>query len=210
MDTQVSLYTIIVQVIIIVFSVVIHEVAHGYAAYREGDLTAYYQGRLTLNPLKHLELFGSFILPVLLFSFGLPVIAWAKPVPYNPYNFKNKKSGTIKVALAGVACNISIAFLFGILSQVLLMNGLLTPNLSSIINITIIINIILTIFNLIPIPPLDGSKVLGEILPESFLAKIAQYERYSLIFLFVFIMFFWQLVYPVVSFIFIKSTTFLL
>src|SRR5687767_11391513 len=110
----------IFQLVILLFSVIIHELAHGYVADSLGDPTARYQGRLTLNPLPHLDLFGSVILPLLLFVSMSPVlVGWAKPVPINPYNFRDQKWGTLKVSLAGPLTNIGLALVFGILARFL-------------------------------------------------------------------------------------------
>src|SRR5574343_425811 len=110
----------IFSLIVLLFSVIIHELAHGYVASSLGDPTAKYEGRLTLNPLKHLDPFGSIILPLLLFIAGSPVLfGWAKPVPVNPYNFRDKKWGEIKVSIAGPLSNISLAIVFGLILRFL-------------------------------------------------------------------------------------------
>lgn len=159
----------IFSLVVLLFSVMIHELAHGYVAYSLGDPTAKYEGRLTLNPLKHLDPFGSIILPLLLFIAGSPFLfGWAKPVPVNPYNFTDKKYGDIKVAVAGPASNFLLAIFFGLIlrfvpNEIFLMNQGLQIAFSYIIAI----NIWLAVFNLIPIPPLDGSWVLFSFLPES-------------------------------------------
>src|SRR3989344_934990 len=105
----------IFSIIILIFSVVIHEVSHGYAAYLQGDNTARFQGRLTLNPFKHLEWFGSFILPAMSYLFGGFIIGWAKPVPFNPYNLRNQRWGEAIVAFAGPLSNFCIALILGLL-----------------------------------------------------------------------------------------------
>src|SRR6266700_2105771 len=111
MDITITIFSLIV----LLFSVIIHELAHGYVAYSLGDPTAKYQGRLTLNPISHLDLFGSILLPLLLFLAQSPVlVGWAKPVPINPYNFTDQKWGTLKVALAGPLTNIALALVFGL------------------------------------------------------------------------------------------------
>jgi Zn-dependent protease len=158
----------IFSLIILLFSVMIHELAHGYVAYSLGDPTAKYEGRLTLNPLKHLDPFGSIILPLLLFIAGSPFLfGWAKPVPVNPYNFTDKKYGEIKVSVAGPASNLLLAIFFGLIlrfvpSEIILMNQGLQIAFSYIVAI----NIWLAVFNLIPIPPLDGSWILFSFLPD--------------------------------------------
>ena len=145
--------------IIIIFSAVIHEYAHAWVAYQEGDPTAKYSGRLTLNPLPHIDLWGTVIIPLfLLFSFG-GFIGWAKPVPFNPYNLKDQKYGIAKVAIAGPLANFSIALLFGIFLR---FTSILTLPLSLIVYI----NIFLGLFNLLPFPPLDGSKLAMVFFPE--------------------------------------------
>jgi Zn-dependent protease len=155
--------------VVLLFSVIIHELAHGYVAYSLGDPTAKYAGRLTLNPIKHLDPFGSVILPlifVLISSLpgGQPFIfGWAKPVPINPYNFKDQKWGTLKVSIAGPLSNFAVALVFG-----LLIRFFYSPQLAPIMelfSIIVYLNILLGIFNLIPIPPLDGSWILFRFLP---------------------------------------------
>ncbi len=154
----------IFTVAILVMSVVIHEVSHGFAALREGDETAKYAGRLTLNPLRHLDLFGSFIVPLILtvLHTGFP-FGWAKPVPYNENNLRDKRWGTLRVAAAGIIANFSIAIIFGIIVRLAIAFGLIIDPASPILHIMsliVLVNIGLGVFNLIPIPPLDGSKIL--------------------------------------------------
>ena len=144
---------------ILLMSIVIHEVSHGYAALWLGDPTAKLQGRLTLNPLKHLDMVGSIIVPFLAFFLAGFVIGWAKPVPYNPYNFqKMHKYGDAIVAAAGPAVNIFLALIFSILIRIS-DPSIFTASFMDISAFVVIINIILAFFNLIPIPPLDGSKI---------------------------------------------------
>ena len=163
MDIIITIFSLLV----LLFSVIIHELAHGYVAYSLGDPTAKYEGRLTLNPLKHLDPFGSFILPLLLFISGSPFLfGWAKPVPINPYNFTDKKYGDIKVSIAGPASNFLLALFFGIIlrfipDEILFNNFGIGIALGYIVSI----NIWLALFNLIPVPPLDGSWILFSLLP---------------------------------------------
>ena len=176
--------------IVLLFSVIIHELAHGYVANSLGDPTAKYAGRLTLNPLKHLDPFGSVILPLLflLISFlpgGQPFIfGWAKPVPINPYNFKDQKWGTLKVSIAGPLSNFAVAIVFG-----LFIRFFDYPALSPLIQlfaVIVFLNILLGLFNLIPIPPLDGSWILFRFLPagaEKARIFLQQYGLFILIFL---------------------------
>ena len=179
-------------------SVVVHEVSHGYAAYFQGDNTAKYAGRLTLNPLKHLEWFGSFILPVISYFLGGFIIGWAKPVPFNPYNLRNQKWGEAIVAIAGPAANISLALFFGLLLRFGAF-ATLDPAFVTIIGTIVFINLILATFNLVPIPPLDGSKIIFSFLPYSWQRVRPFFERYGFIVLLFFIFFLWQFMLPIVS-----------
>lgn len=151
-------------VAVIIFSAIIHEVMHGYAADRLGDPTARYAGRLTLNPIPHIDPIGSILLPLVLVLSGSPIFfGWAKPVPYNPYNLRPGRFSEAIVAGAGPASNLIIAAVFGILVRVLGPNSLL----AEFFFLIVVVNVMLCIFNLIPIPPLDGSKVLEALLPRS-------------------------------------------
>lgn len=155
------------QILVLLYSVTIHELSHGLAANSMGDDTARSLGRLTLNPLKHLDLFGSIILPFLLALTGLPAFGYAKPVPYNPLNLSDRKWGPAKVALAGPLSNIILAVLFSILAR--LSAGLLSSELAvSLFSLIVYMNIVLAVFNLFPIPPLDGHWILFSLLPARF------------------------------------------
>lgn len=184
-------------------SVVIHEVSHGFMAERFGDKTARMAGRLTLNPLNHLDLFGSILLPALLYITSGFVFGWAKPVPYNPDNLSNKRWGTMWVALAGVLANLLVALFFGLIIRFAPMLGVELPGSFYFITSSIVlVNLALMIFNLVPIPPLDGSKVLFSLLPGSFYRVTSFIEQYSLPLLLVFILFFSDILYPVLSLLF--------
>ncbi len=192
------------SIVVLIISVVAHEVSHGYAAYLQGDNTAYYQGRLTLNPFKHLEWFGSFILPVISYFFGGFIIGWAKPVPYNPYNLRNQRWGEALVALAGPATNLLIALIFGFflryaVSAPQVFTQATLTSLGTILSTIVFINLILATFNLVPIPPLDGSKILFSILPGNLQFLRSSYERYGFIILLAFIFFLWQFMLPIVT-----------
>lgn len=189
---------IVFQIIILIFSVVIHEVSHGFMAHFLGDNTAKYQGRLNLNPFNHLELFGSFILPVVTYLSGGIVIGWAKPVPFNPYNLRDQKWGEAKVALAGPLSNLFIALVFGLLIRfgVAMQFGTDFVYVSSVI---VLINLVLATFNMVPIPPLDGSKILFSLLPYNMNYVREFLERNSLYLMLVFIFFLWKFIYPLVG-----------
>lgn len=187
------------QLLVLIYSVVIHEVSHGLMADSLGDPTAKNLGRLTLNPLKHLDMFGSVILPLLLFLARAPfIIGYAKPVPYDPTQLKDQKYGPAKVALAGPASNIVLALIFGLSLRLMpdVFTSSLIPELFSFI---ILLNLVLAIFNLFPIPPLDGHWLLMTFLPARFNAVKVFLYRYSLPLLFVFIIFIFPLIFPLVS-----------
>ncbi|MBI4085543.1 MAG: site-2 protease family protein [Candidatus Liptonbacteria bacterium] len=205
-----SFLILIFQLAVLIFSVMIHEISHGYVAENLGDPTARNEGRLTLNPLKHLDPFGSVILPLILsipIFFGQPsiIFGWAKPVPYNPAYLKNPKSGAAKIAAAGPISNLVLAAIFGILIRFFPhMNYAGADTIALFFGFIVYINILLAIFNLMPIPPLDGSKVLFSLLPptESSARLVFFLERYGLILLLMFIFFGFGLIIPLVDFIY--------
>jgi len=189
----------IFQIAILIMSVVIHEVSHGYAASFLGDQTAKYQGRLTLNPLKHLDFVGSFLVPSMAYFLGGFIFGWAKPVPYNPYNLKPGRWSEAIVAAAGPASNIALALIFGLLLRI----GVATsPAFIQITSVIVFINILLAIFNLMPIPPLDGSKLLFAAFPDKLYQLRGFFERYGLILVLFFIFFLWQFIFPVIILLF--------
>ncbi|MDP2930710.1 MAG: site-2 protease family protein [bacterium] len=176
----------IFSLIVMLFSLVLHEISHGWAALMLGDNTAKEQGRLSINPLVHLDIIGSVIVPLFLFLSGSPVLfGWAKPVPVNPYNFRDQKWGILKVSLAGPAANFLIALFF--VGLVRLIN--VPANVLDLWRNIIAINLMWGFFNLVPIPPLDGSSILFSLLPEK-LSWVKDFlQKYGLILL-VFFMFF--------------------
>ena len=187
---------------IIIMSVVVHEVAHGFVALKFGDKTALYAGRLTLNPIKHLDLYGSIIIPFFLVLVQSPFFfGWAKPVPYNPLNLTNKRWGTVAVASAGIVANLFLALFFGMAIR-FGVGSVASLELISFLSSIVGINIGLAIFNLVPIPPLDGSKILFSLLPSRFYKFIEFMEQYSLILILIFIMFFTQYLFPLFQFLF--------
>jgi len=218
----------IFSIFALIMSAVFHEVAHGLAAYKLGDDTAKNMGRLTFNPLKHLDPFGSVLLPVLLIISGFKfVIGWAKPVPYNPYNLRDNKFGDLKVALAGPGANFLLALFFGLLARFLPISQSIKISLvinnndfllsqmhgSLIISVFVLsfiicyINLFLMIFNLIPIPPLDGSKVLINLLPYGWREKYYKLEQYGMFIIIFLLMFgFFSIVSPIVSIMFYLIT----
>lgn len=161
---------ILLVLIILILSVIIHEMAHGYAALAQGDPTAKYAGRLNFNPMVHLDPIGSFVVPFMLFIVGtftggaVPIIGWAKPVPINPYNFKDQKWGEAKVAWAGPASNFVLAILFALVIR--FGSDFLSNDMTAPLALVIFINLLLGLFNLIPIPPLDGSKIFFALFPQ--------------------------------------------
>ena len=189
----------IFQIAILIMSVVIHEVAHGFAARFYGDHTAEYEGRLTLNPVKHIDPVGSVLVPLLSYMFGGFVFGWAKPVPYNPYNLKPGRWPEAFVALAGPLSNISLAVIFSIIFRLIPEP---TAGFALITTSIIYVNILLAVFNLMPIPPLDGSKLLFAVFPEKIYQFRNFFERYGLILVLVFIFFIWQLIAPVIGVLF--------
>lgn len=184
-------------IVVLILSIVIHELAHGYAALAQGDPTAKYAGRLTMNPIKHLDLMGSFIVPFLLYIFSVGVIlGWAKPVPYNPYNLRNQRWGEALVSAAGPASNLIVALIFGLLIR--FGSGFLSEDAVLLAGLIVIINIIIAIFNLIPIPPLDGSKILFDLLPRSVKVSEARMfmERYGLFIVLGVVLFLGEIIFP--------------
>src|SRR3990167_8615499 len=149
------------SIVILLFSVIIHEVMHGIIALKFGDRTAEDAGRLTLNPLPHIDLIGSILLPALLFFSGSRfLIGWAKPVPVNPLNFDNLRKGELFVSMAGVLANFGLAAIFTLLYHLLAGSFGPTDVIIQVLQFAVVMNLSLGIFNLVPIPPLDGSKVL--------------------------------------------------
>jgi Zn-dependent protease len=173
-----------------------------------GDPTAKYQGRLTLNPISHLDPIGSILVPLLGYFAGGFIIGWAKPVPFNPYNLRSAKWGEALVAIAGPLSNICLALIFGLLVRFYGQYGLASESFLGLTSFVVLINITLAIFNLMPIPPLDGSKILFALLPYRWLAVREWFERYGLVLVFVFIFFIWQFMSPIIGRLFTLFTGF--
>jgi Zn-dependent protease len=190
----------IFSLIVLILSATVHEYMHGFAANQLGDATAKNAGRLTLNPIKHLELFGSVLLPLFLILSGSHFLfGWAKPVPYNPNNLSDRKYGDAKVAAAGPLANLVMAILFSIVFRFVNPASMFSYLVSEII----LINLILMIFNLVPIPPLDGSKILACFLPSNLRMKLLYMDaRLSMILVFVFVFFGFSFISPIIYWLF--------
>ena len=196
----------VISVVVLLFSIIVHEVAHGFVAYKRGDSTAKLLGRLTLNPIYHIDIFGSIILPAILMLTGAPVFGWAKPVPVNMYNLKNPKRDMIFVSLAGVTANFLLAVIAGIIMFLIRSAGAEGSFLFSVYMVmqyVIVINIVLMIFNLIPIPPLDGSRVVLFLLPRDLAQKYAKIERYGFWIILILLMtnILWKIIAPIANFL---------
>ncbi|HNU96251.1 MAG TPA: site-2 protease family protein [Candidatus Magasanikbacteria bacterium] len=184
--------------LVIVPSAIIHEYAHGFVADKLGDPTARYAGRLTLNPKAHIDPWGTVLMPVLLsfLTAGKFLFAYAKPVPYNPYNLKDQKWGPALVAIAGPISNFLLAFSFAILIRFLPFS-----DLTQFLYIIVYANILLLVFNMVPVPPLDGSKILYALLPAGSEKIIYFLEKNSFIILLFFIFFLFDLIFPIIQFL---------
>ena len=181
-------YTII-SILCFVPAIVLHEVAHGYAAARLGDPTAKSRGRLSLNPLKHIDPFGTVIMPLLLMAMGGPVFGYAKPVPYNPSYFKNIRKGEAIVGLAGPAANLAMAIVGGVAAHALvsaleggafMVQGNLMVYVLMFLTTFVMINLYLMFFNLLPIPPLDGSSIIALFLNDKQMVAYYRAQQYAM------------------------------
>lgn len=180
---------------VLIFSIVLHEVAHGWVARREGDPTAFMLGRITLNPLPHIDPIGSIVVPAMLILLGGGfVFGWAKPVPVNPRNFRNFKGGDIRVSLAGIAVNLMLVVFFAVVAAAVTWGMRWFPDayqtwfiFRGMAYYGIQINIVLALFNLLPIPPLDGSHVMYHLLPPRLGMQYREAGRYGMILVFAFL-----------------------
>ncbi len=178
--------TICVGVIPLIFAVTLHEVAHGWAAYALGDSTAYHQGRLSLNPIVHVDPVGTILVPGCLFLLGamtggsVPIFGWAKPVPVNPWAFRGNRDAKFALtAVAGPLCNLLQAVFWVLFFKLLLSLGLQEPFFYEVARAGISINLMLMAFNLIPIPPLDGGHILYWLLPQALRGLMHKFEEYG-------------------------------
>lgn len=197
------------QIFTLIFSVIIHEISHGFTALAFGDKTAEYEGRLTLNPIPHLDLWGSVIIPFSLFFLGAPfMIGWAKPVPYNPYNLKHRRIAEPLVALAGPTSNLFVACVFGAIIRGLFYFGMSASPLVDLFSMVVLMNIALAIFNLVPIPPLDGSKILFSFLPIGGRFAFSEFaQKYGIILIIAMMFFLSDLLTPVIFTLFSLITS---
>jgi len=194
----------IIYLPILFFSIILHEYAHGYIACRNGDDTAYVLGRLTFNPLKHIDFVGSILVPLFCLVMHWPLFGWAKPVPVNPYNLNNIRNDMAKVAFAGPASNLILVVISALALKLVVM---FAPNFTLLMQVfiySILINLLLAIFNLMPIPPLDGSKIVARFLPLETANKYMRFERYGMLFVIILIVTgaFSKIIVPVFYFIF--------
>ena len=197
---DVSVASIIISVPIFIFAMMIHEIAHGWVAYKLGDPTAKFSGRLTLNPISHIDPIGTILLPITLIMMKSPVVfGWAKPVPINFMGLRNPKRDIMLVGAAGPVVNIIFAFVLSAIFRLLPIEH--TSLLGEVLFASILVNLILAAFNLIPIPPLDGSRILFSLLPPNAAMRYMSIEPYGFIILFVLIYFGFldRVVYPLVK-----------
>lgn len=196
---------LLIQLPVLLFSVIIHEVAHGWTAGRFGDDTARVMGRLTFNPLPHIDMFGTILLPALAVLTGAPVFGWAKPVPVNPYRLNNPGRDMVWVSLAGPLSNFALAVIAAFGMWLVRMSAPAPDGFAitvyEFLRLVLIINIILPVFNLFPVPPLDGSRVVAGILPSKLAWEYGKLEPYGFFIIIILLAsgVFWRVLGPIVN-----------
>jgi Zn-dependent protease len=202
---------IIIWFVVFLLSLTVHECAHAWMAERVGDPTGRYLGRITLNPIPHIDIFGTVIFPLVAITTGGWMFGWAKPVPYNPTNLRNRKLGEILIAAAGPLSNVLLLIVFLVLAKILFRTSLgnslgdMADPIAAMMQIGMSLNIILAVFNLIPIPPLDGSKILMNLLPDSVAetySRVPDWAGFIVLFLLIQVGFTSALVRPIQEFVY--------
>ncbi|HEY0049314.1 MAG TPA: site-2 protease family protein [Pyrinomonadaceae bacterium] len=191
---------LVIYMVVWIFAVSLHEAAHAWVSYKFGDDTAYQLGRVTVNPIPHIDPIGTLVLPILGFvlsytsAFNFPLIAWGKPTPVNPLKWRNKDTANVMVSIAGIVVNLIIATVSAVIIKILIASQVITPDnfqvglvsvLFNFLYTMVLMNVGLAIFNLLPFPPLDGSKVLQTFLPRSFEPLFEILETYGFLILLV-------------------------
>jgi len=204
-NTPMAAANLIFYFLVIIPSAIIHEYAHGFMAELLGDKTARYAGRLTLNPIAHIDLFGTILMPLFLAlaSGGSFMFAYAKPVPYNPYNLRNQRYGPALVGLAGPVANFLLALAFAIVIRLMPLTSESLITMASLLSTIVYANLILMVFNLVPIAPLDGSKILYALLPPATSQRLQMfYARYGFFILIFFVFVLFDLLQPIINLLF--------
>jgi Zn-dependent protease len=196
---------------IFLLSLTVHECAHAFAAEKSGDPTGRYLGRITLNPIPHIDILGTVIFPLIAFTSGAMMFGWAKPVPFNPMNLRDRRWGEIVIALAGPFSNILLVILFMIIARLVIPDPMMLLRyddgdpVAMVLNTGITLNVVLAVFNLIPIPPLDGHHVLRNLLPDSLAeayAQIPDMVGFAVLLLLIYVGFTGMLIRPVLTLVY--------